>query len=44
MGHGGCRRGGAKHVLEILRHELHMAMTLAGRPDLATIDRSLIKS
>jgi isopentenyl diphosphate isomerase/L-lactate dehydrogenase-like FMN-dependent dehydrogenase len=35
---------GAKHVLEIMRHELHMAMTLAGRPDLAAIDRSLVKS
>jgi len=35
---------GAKHVLEILRQELYMAMTLAGRPDLAALDRSLIKS
>ncbi len=35
---------GAKHVLEILRYELNMAMTLAGRPDITTIDRSLIKS
>ncbi|GAC1356729.1 MAG: alpha-hydroxy acid oxidase [Ktedonobacteraceae bacterium] len=34
---------GAKHVLDILRDELRMAMTLSGRPNLAAIDRSLVK-
>jgi isopentenyl diphosphate isomerase/L-lactate dehydrogenase-like FMN-dependent dehydrogenase len=34
---------GAYSVLEILRKELELAMALAGRPTLASIDRSLIK-
>ncbi|HEU5199456.1 MAG TPA: alpha-hydroxy acid oxidase [Ktedonobacterales bacterium] len=34
---------GAQHVLELLRDELELAMVLAGVPDIASIDRSLIK-
>lgn len=34
---------GVRHVLEILRSELELAMQLAGRPTLASIDRSLVK-
>lgn len=34
---------GVRHVLEILRTELELAMKLAGRPTLASIDRSLVK-
>ena len=34
---------GARHVLELLRDELDLAMTLAGRPTLASIDRALVK-
>jgi 4-hydroxymandelate oxidase len=34
---------GARHVLELLRAELELAMALAGRPTLAAIDRSLVK-
>lgn len=33
---------GAQHVLEILRAELELAMALAGRPTIASIDRSLV--
>jgi isopentenyl diphosphate isomerase/L-lactate dehydrogenase-like FMN-dependent dehydrogenase len=33
---------GARHVLELLRHELELDMALAGRPTLASIDRSLV--
>ena len=33
---------GVQHVLEILYHELTMAMALAGCPTLKDIDRSLI--
>lgn len=33
---------GAQHVLEILRTELELAMALAGRPTVASIDRSLV--
>ncbi|MEO9029906.1 MAG: alpha-hydroxy acid oxidase [Ktedonobacteraceae bacterium] len=36
-------RSGARQVLEILRAELDLAMALAGRPTLASIDRSLVK-
>ncbi len=36
-------RSGARQVLEILRAELELAMALAGRPTLASIDRSLVK-
>ena len=34
---------GVVHVLEILRRELELDMALAGRPTLASIDRSLVK-
>jgi isopentenyl diphosphate isomerase/L-lactate dehydrogenase-like FMN-dependent dehydrogenase len=34
---------GAQHVLEILQAELELAMALAGRPTLTSIDRSLVK-
>ena len=34
---------GVHHVLEILRAELELAMALAGRPTLRSIDRSLVK-
>jgi isopentenyl diphosphate isomerase/L-lactate dehydrogenase-like FMN-dependent dehydrogenase len=34
---------GAYHVLELLRAELELAMTLAGHPTLESIDRSLVK-
>ena len=34
---------GAHHVLQILHDELELAMTLAGHPTLASIDRSLVK-
>ena len=33
---------GVRRVLEILRAELDLAMALAGRPDLAAVDRSLV--
>ncbi|HEV2582373.1 MAG TPA: alpha-hydroxy acid oxidase [Ktedonobacteraceae bacterium] len=33
---------GVTHVLELLRHELELSMALAGRPTLASIDRSLV--
>ena len=34
---------GARHVLELLRDELELAMALAGRPTLASIDVSLVR-
>jgi isopentenyl diphosphate isomerase/L-lactate dehydrogenase-like FMN-dependent dehydrogenase len=34
---------GAYQVLEILRKELELAMTLSGRPTLSSIDRTLVK-
>ncbi|MFL5654811.1 MAG: alpha-hydroxy acid oxidase [Ktedonobacteraceae bacterium] len=34
---------GVSHVLELLRAELELAMALAGRPTLVSIDRSLVK-
>jgi 4-hydroxymandelate oxidase len=34
---------GARHVLELLRDELDLAMMLSGRPTLASIDRALVK-
>ena len=34
---------GARHVLELLRDELEMAMVLSGRPTVASIDRSLVR-
>lgn len=34
---------GVRHVLELLRAELELAMVLAGRPTVASIDRSLVK-
>jgi isopentenyl diphosphate isomerase/L-lactate dehydrogenase-like FMN-dependent dehydrogenase len=34
---------GAKRVLELLRTELALAMGLCGRPNLASIDRSVVK-
>jgi 4-hydroxymandelate oxidase len=34
---------GARDVLELLRAELELALALAGRPTLASIDRSLVK-
>jgi isopentenyl diphosphate isomerase/L-lactate dehydrogenase-like FMN-dependent dehydrogenase len=36
-------REGVCHVLELLRAELELAMALAGRPTIASIDRSLVK-
>jgi isopentenyl diphosphate isomerase/L-lactate dehydrogenase-like FMN-dependent dehydrogenase len=36
-------QAGVRHVLELLRAELGLAMALAGRPTLASIDRSLVK-
>jgi isopentenyl diphosphate isomerase/L-lactate dehydrogenase-like FMN-dependent dehydrogenase len=33
----------ARHVLELLRDELEMAMVLSGRPTVASIDRSLVR-
>lgn len=35
--------GGARHVLELLRDELELAMALAGHPTLASIDASLVR-
>jgi len=35
---------GVEHVLELLRTELELAMALAGRPTLNSIDRSLVKT
>ena len=34
---------GVRHVLELLRDELVLAMMLAGRPTLASIDRTLVR-
>jgi 4-hydroxymandelate oxidase len=34
---------GVNHVLELLRTELELAMVLAGRPTLESVDRSLVK-
>jgi 4-hydroxymandelate oxidase len=34
---------GAHHVLELLRRELELAMALAGRPTIPSIDRSLVR-
>ncbi|HZS79097.1 MAG TPA: alpha-hydroxy acid oxidase [Ktedonobacteraceae bacterium] len=34
---------GVEHVLELLRKELELAMALAGRPTLASIDSSLVR-
>ncbi len=34
---------GAYHVLEILRNELELAMSLSGRPTLSSIDQTLVK-
>ena len=34
---------GVRHVLELLRNELALAMALAGCPSLADIQRSLVK-
>ncbi|MBV9021175.1 MAG: alpha-hydroxy-acid oxidizing protein, partial [Ktedonobacteraceae bacterium] len=34
---------GVRHVLELLQAELKLAMQLAGRPTLASIDRTLVK-
>lgn len=36
-------REGVSHVLELLRSELELAMILAGRPTIDSIDRSLVK-
>ena len=33
---------GVSHVLELLRDELSLSMALAGRPTIASIDRTLI--
>jgi isopentenyl diphosphate isomerase/L-lactate dehydrogenase-like FMN-dependent dehydrogenase len=35
---------GVCHVLNILREELELAMALAGRPTLASVDRSIIRT
>jgi isopentenyl diphosphate isomerase/L-lactate dehydrogenase-like FMN-dependent dehydrogenase len=34
---------GAQHVLELLRDELELALALAGRPTLASIDGTLVR-
>jgi 4-hydroxymandelate oxidase len=34
---------GVRHVLELLRTELELAMALSGRPTIASIDRSLVR-
>ncbi len=34
---------GVRHVLDLLRTELELAMALAGRPTLASIDRSVVR-
>ncbi len=34
---------GVRHVLEILRNELDLAMALAGRPTIASIDETLVR-
>ena len=34
---------GVRHVLELLRAELELAMVLSGRPTIANIDRSLVR-
>jgi isopentenyl diphosphate isomerase/L-lactate dehydrogenase-like FMN-dependent dehydrogenase len=34
---------GAHHVLELLRAELELAMMLSGRPNMASIDRSMVR-
>jgi 4-hydroxymandelate oxidase len=34
---------GIRHVLELLRAELELAMVLSGRPTIASIDRSLVR-
>jgi len=35
---------GAQHVLELLRDELELAMALAGRPTLADIDATVVRT
>jgi isopentenyl diphosphate isomerase/L-lactate dehydrogenase-like FMN-dependent dehydrogenase len=35
---------GARHVLELLRDELELGMTLAGRPTLESLDATLVRS
>jgi len=42
-GLGAMGAEGVQRVMEILRNELAMAMALAGRPSIASIDRSLIR-
>ena len=42
-GLGGFGAAGVQRVLEILRNELAMAMALAGRANIASIDRSVIR-
>jgi 4-hydroxymandelate oxidase len=34
---------GVRHVLQLLYDEIKLAMTLCGKPNLNSIDRSLIK-
>lgn len=34
---------GVRHVLDLLRAELELAMALAGRPTLASVDRSIVR-
>ncbi len=34
---------GVRHVLELLRAELELAMVLCGRPTIANVDRSLVR-
>jgi hypothetical protein len=36
-------QAGVRHVLEILRSELELAMALSGSPTLAHVNRSLVK-
>jgi len=42
-GLGACGEAGSRRVLELLRTELGLAMGLCGKPNLASIDRSVVK-
>ncbi len=43
-GLGAAGADGVRHVVEILRAELEMAMALAGRPAIADLDRSVVSA
>jgi isopentenyl diphosphate isomerase/L-lactate dehydrogenase-like FMN-dependent dehydrogenase len=42
-GLGAYGEAGVRRVMEILQRELAWAMTLAGRPTIASLDRSLVR-